>query len=76
MNKLPVIMKPLLKFGGDEACGMGIFLIQTHTPEASNEVSTPLFFPAKSHIDYRAMARTFASLQWLGGQSFGFLNAF
>ena len=22
MNKLPVIMKPLLKFGGDEACGM------------------------------------------------------
>ena len=36
MNKLPVIMKPLLKFGGDEACGMGIFLIQTHTPEASN----------------------------------------
>ena len=22
MNKLLVIMKPLLKFGGDEACGM------------------------------------------------------
>ena len=49
MNKLPVIMKPLLKFGGDEACGMGIFLI--HTPKASN--AALVFSLTLSQLSYR-----------------------